>query len=254
MRITKLDDYQSWMFEAGGKRIALDPWLTDVLTFPGGPWLFERRRKTAPAFTPKTLPALDALIISAHFADHLHPETLQALSKNIPVYTTRQAQARIRKLGFEHVQVLTHQEPVSLSQSVHLQSIAPGFPYTSNALGFVLEESATDQKLYFEAHTTQESAMHDLPHPITAMMAPVESVRILGIQFSMDAQRALRSIERVKPRVFFPTGIEPSRATGLFGKTLLSCRGRLEDFEKVLRASQLSTQCVSPAAGDFFDL
>ena len=46
MRIIKLDDYKSWMFEAGTKRIALDPWLTDVIEFPAGAWMFERRRLT----------------------------------------------------------------------------------------------------------------------------------------------------------------------------------------------------------------
>ena len=46
MRIIELDDYQSWMFEVGTKRIALDPWLRDVIEFPAGAWMLERRRLT----------------------------------------------------------------------------------------------------------------------------------------------------------------------------------------------------------------
>jgi L-ascorbate metabolism protein UlaG (beta-lactamase superfamily) len=254
MRITKLDDYQSWMFEAGGKRIALDPWLTDVLTFPGGPWIFERRRKSMPAFTPQSLPALDALIISAHFGDHMHPQTLKALSKNVPVFTTRQAAPKLRKLGFHQVTSVAHDEQLTIGQSVTLRAIAPGFPYASNALGFVLEECATNQRLYFEAHTTNESRLAQLPHPVTAMMTPVESVRIFGIQFSMDAAKALRSVEQLKPRVFFPTGIEPSRGTGLLGKTLLSCKGQLEDFTQALKQAQIGTRVANPGPGEFVDL
>jgi len=85
-------------------------------------------------------------------------------------------------------------------------------------------------------------------------MTPVESVRIFGIQFSMDAARALRSVQQVKPRVFLPTGIEPSRGTGLFGKTLLSCKGRLEDFSQALEQSKLETRLENPRAGEFVDL
>ncbi|MBT6179920.1 MAG: MBL fold metallo-hydrolase [Deltaproteobacteria bacterium] len=254
MRITKLDDYQSWMFEAGGKRIALDPWLTDVLTFPGGPWVFERRRKDVPAYSPQSLPALDALIISAHFGDHLHPETLQALSKDVPVFTTRQAAPKLRQLGFGQVTSVAHDEVLPIGQSVSIRGIAPGFPYAANALGFVLEENATNQRLYFEAHTTNETQLTQLPQPITAMMTPVESVRIFGIQFSMDAARALRSVQQVNPRVFLPTGIEPSRGAGLFGKTLLSCKGRLEDFSQALEQSKLETRLENPQAGEFVDL
>ena len=250
MRIIKLDDYQSWMFEVGSQRIALDPWLTDVMRFPAGAWMFERRRVDAPAYTPATLPPLDALIISAHFGDHLHAETLAGVNKSIPVYTTSQAAPMLSKLGFHSVTVLTHGMKVQLGDQGQLQAVAPGAPYGSNALGFVLEESCTGSRLYFEAHVTDEVILEQLPKPITAMMTPVESVRLFGVQFSMDAERALRSVARVRPKFFFPTGIEPSRATGLFGRVLVRCRGTVDDFATRLAASGLATELVHPVAGE----
>ena len=250
MRITKLNDYQSWLFEVGNTRIALDPWLTDVLRFPAGAWMFERRRHEPSAYTPDSLPPLDALIISAHFGDHLHNETLEALDKSTPVYTTKQAAPRLERLGFRAVNILGHGMSIELGEDARLYGVSPGFPYTSNALGFVLEECASEARLYFEAHTTDEAVLDALPQPITVMMTPVESVKLLGITFSMDAARALRSAKKLVPKFFLPTGVEPSRATGLFGNILIRCRGSIEDFDALLAESDLDTKLVNPCSGE----
>jgi len=86
--------------------------------------------------------------------------------------------------------------------------------------------------------------------PITAMMTPVESVKLFGIKFSMDAARALHSIQKLEPVFFLPTGLEPSRATGLFGKLLVKCQGTIDDSRELLATSTLDTQQVSQASGE----
>lgn len=148
MELRRLDDYQSWALEQGGKRLLIDPWLTEEMSLPPGHWLFGRRR---PAPSPVTdwLPA-DALVLTAHFSDHLHPKTLSLLPKRLPVFASRGAAKEVRALGFTQVTALRDGERATLWPGLELEAVAPGFPYTHNSLGYAF--TAEGKRLYFETH------------------------------------------------------------------------------------------------------
>ena len=76
-----------WLLNMAGLRVLLDPWLSGPLVFPPGAWLLKGEM-------PELMPIpdqLDLLLLTQGLPDHAHPETLQALSKQIPVVASAAA-------------------------------------------------------------------------------------------------------------------------------------------------------------------
>jgi L-ascorbate metabolism protein UlaG (beta-lactamase superfamily) len=248
MELRRLDDYQSWALELGGKRLLIDPWLTEEMSLPLGHWVFGRRR---PAPMPMTnwLP-VDALVLTAPFSDHLHPGTLAMLPKILPVFASRGAAKEVRALGFKQVTALRDGERAVVWEGLDLEAIAPGFPYTHNSLGFAF--TAGGQRLYFETHVVEPERAKARLGKVSLLVAPVQSVRLLGIPLS--AERALEVARVLTPTKWVPTGNDPHLAHGAFSRTMLFYRGAVGDFASLLRSSGVPTELVEPAAGQSVSL
>jgi L-ascorbate metabolism protein UlaG (beta-lactamase superfamily) len=233
MDLLKLDDYQSWLLRSGDHRLLIDPWLTPKLRFPLG--TFERERK---------LPVSDAgvptgLLITAPFGDHLDAPTLAPFDRALPVFTNAPAARRLRGLGFTNITTVRAGDTHTFG-ALTVRFIAPGFPYSHNSLGFLLEENA--RRAYFETHVIGAKTLAQLPKPLDALISTMESVRLFGIQLSMDAVRAAKAAAALQARVFVPTGIDPGRSTGLLPK-LLSVKSDRQAFDAALEESAPGTQC-----------
>jgi L-ascorbate metabolism protein UlaG (beta-lactamase superfamily) len=253
MKITKLDDYQSWMISEADVHVVLDPWLTDRFTLPLGAWFFHRGRSEAP--TPaSTLPKPSALLLSAHFDDHLSPETLRAFDATVPIHTTRQAASRLRSLGFENARAHVPGSTFDVGDRLRITTIPCGFPYAGNSLGFLVESRVTGTSAYFEAHATDEGKLGALPAGLDALICPCESVFSGLIQLSMDPERTARTIARLRPKRYMPTGIDPSRSEGVLGRLGLRMSGTVEDLTGILTARRLSTEVIAPRTGEWIAL
>jgi L-ascorbate metabolism protein UlaG (beta-lactamase superfamily) len=257
MQITRLDDYQSWMFEGGGARVILDPWLMGDITLPGGKKVFQRQHCEPPACTPDALPPLDGLLLSAPFGDHMHMPTLEALPRDLTVISNKHAAHRCRDLGFERLQIMkggqsTHVGPEAAGLS--LTAVTPAFPYAHNSLGFLIDAPSEGHRIYVETHVTSEARLRALGLRVDAFIAPVQSVRLMGVQFSMGAARTLRSVGILQPRYTLATGLNPHQATGLLPSLWLRCEGSVEDFAARLAETELETRFLHPAAGETVDL
>lgn len=249
MRITKLDDYQSWYLEAGGARVLVDPWLTEDLRFPLG--MFHRTHELRGHDTIKPT----HLVITAPFGDHLHPPTLALLDKTIPVLTNGAAAKRMRALGFHDVTTQRAGDVRDLAAGVSLRFVAPAFPYAHNSLGFLLEETNAGHttRAYLETHVVSPKAMEALPKPIDAVLTTAENVRLFGIQLAMDTRRAAHVAKTLAAKHFVPTGVNPGKSRGVL-PALLFVRSDREAFTSALAAIGAQTPVQWLAPGEALEL
>jgi L-ascorbate metabolism protein UlaG (beta-lactamase superfamily) len=246
MELKRLDDYQSWALTQGGRRLLIDPWLTDEWSLPPGHWLFGRTR---PAPTPVTaqLP-LDALVMTSAFSDHLHPKTLALLPKSLPVFAARVAVKELAALGFTNITSVRDGERFSPWPGLEVEAVAPGFPFTATSNGYVF--AADGKRLYLETHLVPLARAKERVGAVDLMVAPVQSVRLLGLPFAMGAERALKVARELAPKQWVPTGVDAHLAHGVFSKTMLFYRGAISDFRTLLSGSGLPTKLLEPAPGD----
>lgn len=246
MKLHRLDDYQSWLLEVGGRRIAIDPWLTTSLKLPPGHWLFGRRREASP--TPKeAIAGVDALIITGPFSDHCDPETLSVLPRDVPAYANGPAARRLRGLGFTRVTAMRDGDVAAPFEGLKLEAVQPGFPYRHNSLGFLLDDG--HQRTYLETHMVDVRRHGARVGGVDVAVLPVQGVWLFGIPFVMSPERALAVTQALKPGVVVPTGNDPQVAHGLMSKAMLWCRGSVDDYARLLAASGLDTRLASLGPG-----
>jgi L-ascorbate metabolism protein UlaG (beta-lactamase superfamily) len=247
VQLTRLDDYQSWVLEVSGRRIAIDPWLTHELALPPGHWLFGRRREVVP--TPKEKIAdVDALLLTGPFSDHCDPATLSVLPRDVPAFANTQAARRLRGLGFTRVTTLHDTDVVSPFANVKIEAVRPGFPYRHNSLGYLVSEPSA--RLYFETHTVDVPRHGARVSGSDLAVMPVQGVWLFGVPFVMSPQRALEVTRAIAPKMVVPTGNDPQKAHGLMSKAMLWTRGEIGDFAALLAQSGLPTTFSNPAPGE----
>jgi L-ascorbate metabolism protein UlaG (beta-lactamase superfamily) len=247
VKLTRLDDYQSWLLETRGRRLVIDPWLTHSFRVPPGHWLFGRRREVVS--TPKeAIAEVDALLLTGPFSDHLNPETLAVLPRGVPAFANPPAARALRRLGFTRVTPLRDGETAQPFEGLTVEAVQPGFPYRHNSLGYLLRDAQA--RLYLETHTVDLARQGARVTGVDLAVLPVQGVRLLGVPFVMSPERALEVTRVLAPQVVVPTGRDPQRAHGLLSSAMLWCRGTVEDYARLLAASGLSTRLATPAPGD----
>ncbi len=249
VKLHRLDDYQSWVFEVAGRRIAVDPWLTAAHKLPPGHWLFGRRR-AAPAPGPEAIANVDALILTGPFADHCDEDTLKVLPRELPVFAQAIAARRAIKMGFTQVTTLHGGDVVTPFDGVKLEAVQPGFPYRHNSIGFVLE--ADGKRAGFETHVV-DLARHGARYQgLDLLVVPVQGVWLLGVPFVMSPQKVLHVVQALKPTVVVPTGNDPQNGHGLLSTAMLFFRGSVEAFGAHLSQAGLPTRFVALTSGQSF--
>ena len=90
------------LIEAPGVRFATDPWLVGS-AFCDGWWLAQ----PSPVDAIEAVNACDFIYVSHNHPDHLHPETLKHLRRDMPILTaeflTQSTVLYLRDLGFENI-------------------------------------------------------------------------------------------------------------------------------------------------------
>jgi L-ascorbate metabolism protein UlaG (beta-lactamase superfamily) len=258
VRVRRLDDYQSWAVQGGtialgGAVVAIDPWLTPELHLPPGRWMFRRAHREPCAMSLDELARVSAVVLTAHFGDHLDPATLEVVPRDTPVFATPTAARIARKLGFREVREVRAGERVELAAGLEAIAVAPGFPYRHNSLGWWIEEPSSGARAYLETHVIDVEAVEALRAergPLGALVLPVQRVRFAGIPIVMGAKQAARACARLAPTLALATGLDPGEAQGLLARTLVWASGSVADFEGALAAEAPSTRYLALGAGD----
>jgi L-ascorbate metabolism protein UlaG (beta-lactamase superfamily) len=73
-----------FIVEADGRRIAIDPYLSDTLAAKYANTPYSHRRLSPPPATPDELGALDFVFCTHHHTDHMDPGTLAPLARRSP--------------------------------------------------------------------------------------------------------------------------------------------------------------------------
>ena len=253
MQLTFID-LNSWIFRIGDRTLLVDPWLVDPMVFYGIPFLFTAYHRQAPAFTPQTLPPIDAILLSQGLDDHCHIPTLERLDRSIPVLASPSAAKVARKLGYQQVQALSPWESHSLGD-VSVLAVPGASIQGQLENGYVLEDTRQRTRLYYEPHQFRpETGIAEKVGRVDVAIAPVigQIFPLLG-EVIMGPQQALALAQALRPQVYVPTTHGEINASGLLPKVIRSV-GSLAEFEALLAQHCASTRVQTPAPGETLDL
>ena len=232
MELERIDDYQSWRIRCGGQQLLVDPWLVDDIRIgEDGRWL--RRRHQAPvALRPRDVDPRTIIVLTSAFSDHAHQPTLAALDKSLRVIGAPAAVKLARRMGFRSTIALGPSRRLVLDGRVAITGIRPRFPYGVGSVGLLIESLDDGVRTYFETHVAPER--HPVLEPaVDVIVAPVEKVKLAGVQLAMDVDEAVGLARRLKARWLLATGTAPAAGEGLIPEHLLRVDGDLDTFEAV---------------------
>ena len=172
-----------WLLNMAGLRVLLDPWLIGPLVFPPGAWLLKGEM-------PKLMPIpdqIDLLLLTQGLPDHAHPETLQALSKQIPVVASAAAARVVQGLGFEVITELQPGDTTTIAGLTIQATAGASVPAVEN--GYLLDWSGGS--LYLEPHGVLDPSIDQrnvdtLITPVVDLGLPMLGAFITGARVMPD--------------------------------------------------------------------
>ncbi|KOP28354.1 Zn-dependent hydrolase [Hapalosiphon sp. MRB220] len=250
MLLTYLDS-NSWLVEIADKRILIDPWLVDKLSFGNQDWFFKGYR-TQDRPIPENI---DLILLSQGLEDHAHPATLKQLDKNIPVVASPNAAKVVQQLGYTQITVLAHGETFTLNTSVEIKAV-PGSPIGPTLVenGYILKELPSNLTIYYEPHGYHSPSLKTAD-PIDVVITPLVDLTlpIFG-SFIRGGKNALELAQWLQPQVMLPTAAGGDVTFVGFLTNFLQTKGSIEEFRALLAKNNLSSQVIEPKSGDRIEL
>jgi L-ascorbate metabolism protein UlaG (beta-lactamase superfamily) len=244
-------DVNSWLLEMAGKRLLVDPWLVDTLTFGNQAWLFQGERPQ-PVAIPE---AIDLILLSQGLEDHAHPPTLKALDKSIPVVGSVNAAKVARNLGYREVTALSPGETFELGPDLEINAV-PGFPMGPTVLenGYVLRDRTSGYSLFYEPHGYNRPALK-AEAPVDVVITPVADLALPLVGPVIRGQKsALELAEWLQPQIILPTAdTEAVQYQGLL-ISLLKVLGNAGAMQAELDKRGLKTRVLQPQVGHRLEL
>ena len=248
-------DANSWLIEAGGQRVLVDPWLVGDLVFGGMNWLVRGVRKdpSNPGCSididiPENI---DLILLSQGLADHAHPETLARLDKSIPVVASPDGAEVAKEQGFDSVRAIAHGESLLLN-GLKIQAFmgAPvGALKKENA--YVLTFLENDLRLYYEPHGYPDAKHLKEIEAVDVAITPMADINLLAIApVIRGGSAAIEIAELLNPQVMLPTA-QNGRVTyeGLIS-TVLNESGGAEAIRPQLKSKGFEPRIVAPQSGE----
>ncbi|MEL6259448.1 MAG: MBL fold metallo-hydrolase [Cyanobacteria bacterium J06626_6] len=249
-------DANSWLIEAAGNRILVDPWLVGDLIFGNLPWLV-RGVRSHPASIPDNI---DLILLSQGLADHAHPPTLALLDKAIPVVASPDGADVAKQAGFQRVIALGHGNSFAFSNlegpNVEIQAFvgAPVGP-TKKENAYVLHFLSTGTKLYYEPHGYPDAEHLQTLGSVDIAITPMADQTLLGVApVIRGSVAAPRIAELLSPRVMLPTA-EAGRVAyeGLIAPTLTT-KGGADAMRSLFGSQGKNIQVIQPISEETIEL
>ena len=158
MKITKIDDYQSWYIESNDVAIIIDPWLDKVMQ-PKSNLFINRARDENALITGEMISKISCILISAPFEDHFHEKSLMKFDRDTLVLTSKPSEKKLRKLGFNNIETLRAGTQKNIGDLL-IKAHDAGFPY-NHLWTFSFEIIQGDKVLYFESHVYKPSRIRE---------------------------------------------------------------------------------------------
>jgi len=242
MRLTWLDS-NSWLIEAAGKRILLDPWLVGSLTFGNAPWFFKADRRS-----PQPIPEqIDFILLSQGLEDHAHPETLKAMDRSIPVIGSPSAAKVVKELGFTTITSLSHGQIFTIPDLIQIRAVkgAPVGP-TTHENGYILQDLVENTSLYYEPHGFHSPEIQEFA-PVDVMITPILDLKLPLFGSIIKGQTsAVQAAKFLKPQLILPTAGDGDLIySGLLVK-FLQAEGNADSLRSLLSQNQISAKVYEP--------
>lgn len=258
MYLTWLDN-NSWLIELENQHILVDPWLVGPLVFANAEWLFKGVHVPAADGSrplPRPIPEnIDLILLSQGLPDHAHPDTLQALDRNIPVVGSPSAAKVAREIRYSQVTELKHGEITALGDEITIQAVpgAPIGPFTVEN-GYILRGQRGGTSLYYEPHGFHSPTLQKVG-PIDVVITPLSNLELPLVGPVIKGKNtALELAKWLTPQIMLPTAAGGDVAFEGMVLSALKVVGTGAEMQAVLSENHLSTKVLEPRAGDRFQV
>ena len=250
MLATRLE-YQSWLIETSCVNILIDPWLTREDLLVSYPWVL--RRPHSKRSNPSILHGLDihVILLTSHFEDHLHINSLLSLPKETLCVGTKKAVKKIQHHGFNNCLSIQAESKTDIG-AVEIKALKSGFPYSYNSLAFLIKDKSKDKSLLLEPHVLNKSTIKHCFN-LSALITTIESVKLLGLELSMNPYKTMTYLKNLKPDYFLPSGTAADKVEGIL-KRFLYFGDLNQDLEKLFKKDDIPTKIACTQIGEKIDL
>ena len=217
MQLIKCNNYQSWAYKSNEACILVDPWLSELQKIPGARWLLYREKTSDHYFLRYDLiDKVTHLVITAHFSDHLDPESLKYFDKGITIFTTKHASHVISKLGFTNIVVVKAGDRFDINDMT-LEIEKAGKPYNTTSFAYYIHSNG--KTVFHEPHTINKN--FESKYPIEVLISTTDLVKVFGlVVVSMSYKKLRKIIDKNDVEYIAPTGSKPSYSKGLLSRVL----------------------------------
>ena len=220
MQVIKADDYQGWVYKTNDALIAVDPWLTDCQKFPKNGFLLKRQADHEHILNKGiNKNSVTHIILTAHFSDHLDPDSFLLFDRNIPIFTTSRAKKILVKFGFSNITVVKRNVSYELGDAViHVRP--SGNPYHSTSFSYICEDESGS--LFHEAHVFNPNILEELKdRKLNLLILTGDLVKVFGlVKVSMSICEAKSIQDKLKTKYLAITGNLPSKFSGVIARFL----------------------------------
>lgn len=182
------------------------------------------RRKTKPAISLEELPPVDLVVLSHLHEDHFDRLVEHQFDKTLPILTTPQAAAALRKKGFAEAQALTTWQTITILKGetqLRLTAMpgkhAPGLlssllpPVMGSMLEFLAPADRLRLRLYISGDTLVHPRLKEIPRrypEIDLALLHLGGTRLLGVLVTMDDRQGVEMLKLIAPRLAIPIHYE----------------------------------------------
>lgn len=172
-------------------------------------------RLTNPAIDLADLPPIDFVLLSHLHEDHFDRIVQERLDRDTPIVTTREAAAKLRKLGFRKCTGLTTWDAIDIGKGgAHLRITSLPARHGAGGLQFLLPSvmgallDFGNYRLYVSGDTLVFDELAEIPKRwpgIDMALLHVGGTRLLGLfKVTMDGADGVRLMRLVAPRITVP--------------------------------------------------
>lgn len=234
-----------------GKKILIDPMLSDIGQLPPVPFTRSLRRNP---LTPLPVPLhffdhMDAVLLTHRHFDHLDKKAMSVLNKKIPFFCQPEDQAFLHKAGFMNVHAIQQSYEWC---GIHMERIkgrhAPGFAakLLGPVSGYIISTSA-DGTIYIVGDCIYTPTIAEIfreYQPDTAILNTPRAQMLLGTIITMAAEDIVR-IADVSPT---------TRLIAVHMDTISHCTFKRKHLRNFLKERGLEHVAVVPNDGEFIIL
>mmetsp|Transcript_33594 Transcript_33594/g.68684 ORF Transcript_33594/g.68684 Transcript_33594/m.68684 type:complete len:293 (-) Transcript_33594:286-1164(-) len=239
-QLTRLNGDTSWLLEASGTRIVLDPWLKGI-EIDFFRWFNIGKHSVPEVSDVASLGHIDGILVSLPFSDHCHEESLDLFPATIPIYVANGAAKRVRAHfgssrtiidvpSFFKSKAAGEDTPGVLCGALCIGAFPPpGFPDLAHG-GLVLTTSAAPGCLVYAPHgikpsPRQVAAIERAGTPLL-LLSTSTRVSFLGSTCNMGLGAAEKLVGMLKAHAFIETHSEhnPEGARNNNAATGVACK------------------------------